>query len=256
MSQTISAAVRNNGRHLSFEGIANIRDLGGLSTYDGRVIRNGMLLRSSAVHEVSDSDVKTLVHTLDVRMIIDLRSAGEIDRTGRGPLSRVVPAYVNLPILSSPLIRANTLPDAGLASLMLHYLAYLEHSSRQITTAVRILSDCAHLPALFHCAAGKDRTGLLAAVLLDAVGVRREEIVADYALTRERMPRVIARLEVDSHSRDVIARFPKYALDADPATMDELLTHLDTHFGGSGGWLLSHGVVASDLDNLKSTLLV
>jgi hypothetical protein len=254
--QGTAAGGRGGSRHLSFESIHNIRDLGGLSTSDGRVIRAGMLLRSSAVDRVSERDARTLAHDMDMRIVIDLRSAGEVDRTGRGLLSQFIPAYVNLPILSTPRIRANVLPDTTLPSLTLHYLAYLEHSHRQISMAVRILSDHAHLPALFHCAVGKDRTGVLAAVLLDALGVRHEEISADYALSREHMPLVIASLQADSRSRAAIARVPSFVLDADPATMEELLIYLRTHFGGGSGWLRAHGVARGDIDNLKKALLV
>ena len=100
-------------RHLDFEGIDNIRDLGGLRTHDGHLTRADRLLRSSAVHEVSEDDVRRLTEVHAVKMVIDLRSPAEIDRTGRGLLSRHIAAYVNLPILGGRMKNADTLLDAA-----------------------------------------------------------------------------------------------------------------------------------------------
>jgi protein-tyrosine phosphatase len=109
-------------------------------------------------------------------------------------------------------------------------------------------------PALFHCAAGKDRTGVLAALVLDAVGVERDAIVADFALTNERLERIGARLR----------RFPTYAnytqrlatrdMGADPQTMIDVLAALDADHGGAAGWLLSAGLTQSELDTLRVAL--
>ena len=136
-----------------------------------------------------------------------------------------------------------------------HYMTYLEHSPAQITIAMRLLASQAHLPALFHCAAGKDRTGILAAVLLDALGVRHDEIVNDYALTRERMQQLIARLQRDPYSREMLASVPPFALDADPATMAEVLAHLRDQYGGAQGWLRHHGLEPEVIGRLQEALL-
>ncbi len=242
-------------RHLTLEGVDNIRDLGGLHTADGRRTKRGLLLRSSAVHEVTDADAKQLAQQHGVRLVIDLRSPNEIDKTGRGLLSRHIAAYVNLPILATGELAASTLVDARHGSMLGHYLAYLENSHAQFAIAVRLLASPAHLPALFHCAAGKDRTGTLAALVLDALGVKHDEIIADYALTRERMPSLIERLRRDAFHRHTLETVPAYALDADPATMAELLAHLQQHHGGAAAWLQAHGLEADVIDKLRSTLL-
>ncbi len=244
-----------NSRHLALEGIDNIRDLGGLRTHDGRRTRSGRLLRSSAVHAVTEADVQQLAESYGVKLVIDLRTPGEIDRTGRGLLSRHIPAYVNLPILGSHMKHADTLVDASLPSMTEHYLNYLAFSPAQITIAMRLLASHAHLPALFHCAAGKDRTGVLAAVLLDALGVQHDDIVADYALTAERMPPLIARLRNDAHSRALLDSVPAYALEAHPATMRAVLAHLHDSFGGARPWLLQHGLEPDAIGRLQDALL-
>ena len=242
-------------RHLAFEGIDNIRDLGGLNTTDGRRTRAGRLLRSSAVHEVTEEDVRRLTQLHGIRLVLDLRSHTEIDKTGRGLLSRWVEAYVNLPIRSTSTRAVDTLIDTSLPGMLEHYIGYLAHSHAQIAIAARLLASPAHLPALFHCAAGKDRTGVLTAVLLDALGVVHDEIVADYALSQERMQALITRLSREPDFKAIFDAVPPYALDAQPATMRDLLTHLQTEHGGASGWLQGHGLEAEVIERLKAALL-
>ena len=244
-----------SSRHIVLDSVDNIRDLGGLKTSDGRQTRKGVLFRSSLIHEISEQDAALLANDLGVRLILDLRSAGEIEQTGRGLLANHIPAYVNLPLFATDKKTVNLLPDDRLPTLALHYMGYLKKSSAQIATAVRLLAHSAHLPAVFHCAAGKDRTGTLAAVVLGAIGVRDREIIDDYALTNERMQYLLARLERSEHYRHVVSSAPAYTRGAHAETMHELLQHLHTEFGGARHWLLGIGVDAGTLAQLEATLL-
>ena len=120
--------------------------------------------------------------------------------------------------------------------------------------AVKVMAGSDGPPALFHCAAGKDRTGVLAALVLDSVGVEREAIVADFALTNERLERIGARLR----------RMPTYAnytgtlatkdMGADPQTMTDVLGALDEEHGGAAAWLLANGLTQGELDSLRAAL--
>jgi hypothetical protein len=242
-------------RHLLLESIDNIRDLGGLTTHDGYRTRAGKLYRSSAIHEVSAAEAERLARALGVRLVLDLRTWEEIEGTGRGLLAQHVAPYVNLPLFSSEARSAGVVPDHNQPSLTRHYIGYLTHSAGQFAMAARLLASDAHLPALFHCAAGKDRTGTLAAVLLDAVGVKHEEIIADYALTRERLDLLMARLARTVHYKSMMKSAPAYTRDADPATMQELLDHLQGNYGGAAGWLQSIGVEASAIERLRAVTL-
>lgn len=242
---------------LRFDGIDNIRDLGGLHTVDGRVTRHGRVLRSSAVHEATQADAERVVRELGVRLLVDLRSPKEVERLGRGPLARRLPAYVHAPLLAAPLHEggADTLIDASKSSMLEHYVAYLQHSAMQLAMAVRLLASDAHLPALFHCAAGKDRTGVLAALVLDAVGVRHDEIVADYVRSAANMPLILARLRQRADYERLMAKVPPYALQAPAQTMQDWLAHLQHMHGGAVGWLDRAGVGSDVVTALKRTLL-
>jgi protein tyrosine/serine phosphatase len=242
-------------RHLLLDSVDNIRDLGGLRTADGRHTRKGLLYRSSMVHEISGDDAALLAHDLGIRLIIDLRSHGEIRETGRGLLGDHVPAYVNLPIFATDKKTVKLLPDERASSLAQHYTGYLRKSPMQIAMAVRLLAHAAHLPAMFHCAAGKDRTGTLAAVVLDAIGVLHEDIIDDYALTAERFPFLLARMNRSEHYRQLVDSLPPHTRESRPDTMRELLTYLHDELGGARQWLLSNGVDEATLAQLESALL-
>jgi protein tyrosine/serine phosphatase len=252
---TSTSSVEARSRNLLLDSIDNIRDLGGLETYDGYRTREGKLYRSSAIHEVSPAEAETLASSLGLRLILDLRSHEECAGTGRGLLAQHVAAYANLPIFRFSHRSSGAVPDAGEISLFRYYIGYLEHSASQIAMAVRMLASDAHLPALFHCAAGKDRTGTLAAVLLDAVGVRHDQIIADYALTQERLDILMDRLSRTIHYSSMMQSLPAHTRDADPATMKALLEHLQEHHGGAAAWLQAAGVEKAVIERLRESML-
>jgi protein tyrosine/serine phosphatase len=109
-------------------------------------------------------------------------------------------------------------------------------------------------PALFHCAAGKDRTGVLAALVLDAVGVERDAIVADFALTNERLERVGARLRRMPTYSNYTSKLSNRDMGADPQTMIDVLATLDDRDGGAAGWLLANGLTDAELASLTAAL--
>jgi protein-tyrosine phosphatase len=130
-----------------------------------------------------------------------------------------------------------------------------------VVAAARLLADPEHQPALVHCAAGKDRTGTLVAILLDAAGVRHEDIVADYALTDANMDAVIERVSrrLRNAGGDGPAHAPRNlpaaSLRAVPETMIEFLDQLTTVFGGGAAWLRTHGLSEAELTRFREHFL-
>ena len=124
----------------------------------------------------------------------------------------------------------------------------------RVVGAVKVIASPAGPPALFHCAAGKDRTGVLAALVLDSVGVEREAIVADFALTNERLERIGARLRRMPTYSNYTGKLATRDMGADPQTMTDVLEALDEEHGGAAAWLLANGLTTAELESLRAAL--
>ena len=180
-------------RWVELEGLDNVRDVGGLPLVDGGTTRSGVLLRSASLHYATAADVEHLVDRFGLRLVLDLRTQREIDRDGPTPIAAAGVETVALSFIPedepTAARRPATTPTRCCAA-----------TSATSSTAPRTSSrPCAGWPppdtgpTLVHCAAGKDRTGVLVAIVLDVVGVRREAVVADYALSAERVEALFRR---------------------------------------------------------------
>ena len=251
---------------IELEGAVNVRDLGGLPSSDGGKTVGGRLLRSDNLQELSPADVATLVRDFGLSTVIDLRSTAELTAEGPGPLDAVESVrHVHLPVL----------PEQGHATDMVadvlltrddqdrsrfpgdpragHYLGYLEDRPGQVAEALRTIAR-SEGAALVHCAAGKDRTGVVVALALCAVGVRADAIIADYAATAERTDAILERLRRSpTYAIDVI-RKPADSHRPRPETMTAFLEQMDARYGGVVPWLDDHGFSPGDLDRLHARL--
>jgi protein tyrosine/serine phosphatase len=236
-------------RLLDLEGCLNFRDLGGYRTADGRRTRWGRLFRSDALHHMTPRDVALVRDELGIRTVVDLRSTAE--RAGEPVAELCAPpirAY-HIPLFD----RERTGPAPALPLDQL-YFGLLAVAREPMARIVRVLAD-ATAPALVHCAAGKDRTGLVAAVVLGALGVREEEIVEDYAATRLGLERIVDRLRASASYDFVFSELPPDTLHAEPETMERLLAHVARDHGSMRGYLLGSGVTEAELAALEASLL-
>jgi protein-tyrosine phosphatase len=261
-------------RWIELAGADNMRDLGGLPTADGRTVRPGRLIRSDSLQDLTDGDVRLLVDELGVRAVADLRTGVEVAGEGPGPITRepavrvehhsLFPEPDEVQVSDSadgPVVlpwqeRDTKLTEderqRGVSGV---YLRYLDDRADSVIAALRLIagSDGA---TIVHCAAGKDRTGVVVAVALSEVGVTREAIVDDYALSADRVEAIIARLvSRRTYATDLDKDEPIDKHKPKPATMDRLLAALDERFGGAPGWLRSHGWTEDDAAALRHKLL-
>lgn len=234
----------------------NWRDLGGLPTTDGRSTRGGMLFRSDTLQELDDADARRLADEVGLRTVVDLRLNGEVTREGRGPLENQSSVrHLGVPIVSIDLSVPGTAVPLITADMHVpHYLGFLEVSATKFQTIAETLADDG-LPAVVHCAAGKDRTGVVVAVILDAVGVERQGIIDDYVRTREAYPRVHERLQRLASYAEHIDQQPPEVLDSSPETMIGFLDGLAAGYGSGAEYLRSVGVSAETLAALRSALV-
>jgi len=243
-------------RRILLKACFNFRDLGGLETVDGRRVRSGVLYRADALHRLTADDLDVL-RGLGLRTVIDLRSKGEIERHGRVALAdhdEVV--HVHLAMMDE-IWSTEDMPrdDEAPAPEVLGegYLRMLEFGGPAVATAIRLLADGETLPAVFHCTAGKDRTGVLAALVLGQLGVPEEAIAEDYALTELAVDGTRAWLQVNDP--DVMGALPAWAWRAPATTMLAFLEQVRAEHGSIPGLLAHLGVSQATLDALEDTLL-
>jgi protein-tyrosine phosphatase len=238
-------------RRLAWEGVLNARDLGGYPAAGGRETRWGAVVRSDSLGDLSGAGRAALAG-YGIRAIIDLRLADEI---ARHPNPFAEPGdhgvvYTNVSIIDPA---AGFPPDTF--TLAENYLWMLDRFRGFVAEVMAAIAGAPEGGVLIHCAAGKDRTGLISALLLGLVGVPPETIAADYALTAELLrPRDEEWLEHGPGERaEREALLARYAPTAE--VMLEVLGGLAERHGGVEGYLLEAGVAPADLDRLRERLL-
>ncbi|MFD3703189.1 tyrosine-protein phosphatase [Nocardia sp. NPDC058658] len=239
----------STGRELPLRGAVNARDLGGLRTVDGRQVRRMRVLRSDLLTGLDAGDVAFLLGECGLRTIVDLRAPDETVTDGTGSIVDTVATYRNLHVYGASRVRLDLTEVAPDSSLFDRYREYLEHSGENIAAVLRLLATSGHLPALIHCAAGKDRTGVVVALLLAVVGVRTDDIIADYAATTPNLAALRARGPRPDN------RVPAWVFAAEATTMRQFLTHLDTEYGGPAAWATGAGLDRATQRRLADSLL-
>jgi protein tyrosine/serine phosphatase len=232
-------------RRLTWDGCFNVRDLGGLPTADGRLIRPGALVRSDKVGGLSADGWASLVGH-GVRTIVDLRDPSEHQPD-------IAPRPLDLMTVSSPLEdQSDTVFWAqyrSLSSTPLYYRPFLERFPRRIVAALAAIAEAPPGGVLVHCAAGRDRTGMVTLVLLALLGVAPEAIVADYLLSAEGLRRRSehqGRADEDVAAQAILRRAGTTATDE----LTSLLASLDP-----AAYVQAGGLHPVHLDALRARLL-
>ena len=241
-------------RFIELDGVFNFRDLGGLPTRDGGITRSGLMFRSDALHHLEAPAVEWLVDH-GMQTIIDLRSSVELERTGRGPLEHTAIGWLHAPLSHGDATAGHVLPQTLIdGDLGKHYVASLEERTPILAQVIAYLADLDNLPAVFHCTAGKDRTGMVAALVLSLVGVADDVIVHDYTLTDDRMALVIERIRA-SGTLPETTPLPERVGRAEAASMETFLAALREQYGGTDGWARGAGVSAETIAALRTALV-
>lgn len=240
---------------VELEGCFNFRDLGGYATADGRKLRTGQVFRSDGLQALTESDLRLLTGEIGLGAVIDLRSDEEVAADGSGGIAERVPVH-RIPLFQSTRRQAaevdlsRLLPDS-MGDL---YFMMLTVAQEPIARVVRLLSQL-EVPAVFHCAAGKDRTGVISSVLLSLLGVPEETIVADYAFSRKNIDRINARLDASATYQRLMRDLPEGAYDADPAAVRHFLARVAQELGSLAAWAESAGIDAGIRSRLDARLL-
>ncbi|NUU25695.1 MAG: tyrosine-protein phosphatase [Streptomycetaceae bacterium] len=221
-------------RHIAFERLHNFRDMGGYRTADGREVAWGRLYRSDSLGKLARSDADgERFAALGVRTVVDLRYPWEIERAGRvGEYPGL--AYHNLSIEHRPYGQATLGPEVPTERFLAdRYAEVAGDGVAEIRAVLDVLAADGAGPAVVHCASGKDRTGLIAALVLTLLGVGDEDIVADFALTERASERLIA--DWNAARPDIPITWPGYAR-APEGVMRLFLAGIAAEYGSLRGY--------------------
>ena len=242
--------------------LLNLRDVGGVQCAEGRRVRRGRLFRSATPDFATPADVATL-ERLGIRAVLDLRTEPERmypvrraesdpgEWVSHSPLDRfAVHRVAMLTQLWDPgtLASTNVRPERFLAD---RYLEMCELGAPSIAECVRLLAGDQFTPALVHCTAGKDRTGVLVALLLSTLGVTNADIADDYSLSALAMPELVALIRDHTPERmDAMVNQPSAFLSSPSKAMHLFLDELASRHGSIVGYFGSIGVEPHTIDVL------
>jgi protein-tyrosine phosphatase len=257
MSAATVPAAHHPNRRIGLEHVHNFRDLGGYPTDGGKATRWNTLFRSDGLYRLRSAEDVLRVRQLQLRSVIDLRTKREQDDQGIFPTAEISVTFHHLSIVDVTWSNSET-PDITdpVEFLVWGYRDMLEVGSSRFAEAMRVLAQAKALPAVFHCAAGKDRTGVLAALVLASLGVDDEHICADYGLTKDAMQRWITWAK--QHQPELAQRFattPPVFLAADPEAMKIILEDLHKKYGSVANYVREIGVEPETVASLKHLLL-
>ncbi len=239
-------------RHIVLDGCLNFRDLGGYPTAHRRRVRWRQLFRSDSLHLLSPDDVRLVREQLGLGCVVDLRSTAELHKEGRGLLEAQAMRFHHLPLFDGE--RRDRGDQPAFANLGELYFVMLDYAAGAVGNVVTALADT-DCPAVFHCAAGKDRTGVISAVLLGLLDVPDEVIVADYAVSREHIAAITERLMSLEGYRAILTELPPDTMHAEPETMVTLLTRVREKHGSMEAYARSAGVPAEAIAALRGRML-
>jgi protein-tyrosine phosphatase len=275
MAMAAGEIMESTERWLRLDGTSNTRDLGGLPTSDGRTTARHRLIRSDSLQDLSEQDVKILVNEIGVRGVVDLRTGIERASEQPGALHReplvliehrslfkedeAVPGSPSgdgrngkdVPLVLPWNSRDSNGKQVNEAAEL--YSRFLVERPDSVLHALRLVAN-PEGATIVHCTAGKDRTGVIAALALSAVGVTREAIVADYVQTAERIDAILRRMKAKPLFASIkLEEVGKHTPKAE--TIRNLLETIDSQFGSVAGFLSHHGWTPDEQARLRTKLL-
>jgi protein-tyrosine phosphatase len=237
----------------------NFRDIGGYPARRGRTVAWRRVYRSGEFRNLTREDLHRLTKELRVGCVIDLRSDFEVKKHGNGLLAEAGLKYHNIIFMANggdPEANAKRYEHCTNMGEFYIELVQQKEYGRKIVEALEVIAEPENYPLVFHCAVGKDRTGMLAAMLLSLLGVGNADIIEDYTLSEPYMDELLARLKNNPPKNDPPLDIPDYFWKAPAESMKLLLAMLKKEYGGVAGYLKAMGMPASLPAQLKKGLLI
>jgi protein-tyrosine phosphatase len=247
----------DHDRHVLLELAFNVRDLGGLPADGGRVVRSGVLYRGDGIQRLGPADADAL-RALGLRTVLDLRTDAEL--ADHGVFSGPGVVHHHLPVLRETWDARSFDPtadhDAVVAFLTARYVEMLEEGPDALAGAITAIADPANQAVLFHCAAGKDRTGVVALLVLGLLGVSDDDMADDYHLTQHGTSRWLSWAEqAEPQMLEAMADQPVAYLASPREAALGLLDELRRRHGSVEAYVAGIGVTDATVERLRSGLL-
>ncbi len=266
---------------IELAGVVNMRDVGGMVTESGDVVQDHRLLRSDNLQDLPPESIRVLLEDYHLTDVVDLRTFVEVAKEGDGPLRTIGSVRHHHFTLYREDSDESGIPAAEKALpwetdekraraerhlnghrhrpshdefWSQHYLKYLTTRPDSVLAALHAVST-SDGAAIVHCAAGKDRTGTIVGLALKMVGVVDEQVIADYAASAERVPRILDRLRTKPAYAENLRDKTVAQQSPQADTMRLMLEALRTEFGGVQGWLSRQGWTEQDTDRMRRKLL-
>jgi protein-tyrosine phosphatase len=245
-------------RHLRFESVSNFRDIGGYRTRQGYTIAWRRVFRSGEFAKITRNDFKRLMEEISPASVVDLRSKFEVERHGIGLLSEADIKYHNISFIADGGDRKaderRYKEFKNMGEFYLDLMPKKEYGQR-IIEALEVIATPENHPLVFNCAVGKDRTGILAAVLLSVLGVTDEDIIEDYSLSGPYMEELLKTIDADPQIAEGVKALPDFFWKASPESMALFLNTLRRDYGSVNGYLEFMGSEPSLIERLEKALL-
>jgi protein-tyrosine phosphatase len=246
-------------RHLKFNSVLNFRDIGGYRRRQGKTVAWRRIFRCGEFRNITEPDMKRLTEELGVNSIIDLRNGFELENHGKGRLEGSNIKYCNIAFMADggdP--EANARRYSQLTNMGDFYLqlARQKDFGKKIVEALEVIADPGNHPLVFHCAVGKDRTGMLAAVLLSLLGVDEKDIIDDYALSEPYMDELMAKIKVAPPNGGPSMDIPGYFWKASPSSMELFLSTICKEYGSVPQYVAAMGGQPDLAERLAKALLI
>jgi protein-tyrosine phosphatase len=246
-----------HSRHIGLKSVTNFRDIGGYRTQNGNSVAWRRVFRSGEFGHLTRNDFQRLTEEIGLTSVIDLRSTLEIERQGIGLLSESDIRYHSVPFFTGSdraedeqLFRKLT----NMGEFYVHLVRYKDFGKR-IIEALEVIAEPENHPLVFNCAVGKDRTGILASILLSILGVGDEDIIEDYSLSGPYMEELLKQINSNPKMAEAIKPLPGYFWKAAPESMTLFLSTLRKEYGSTKGYLESLGMEPSLVGRLERALL-
>ncbi len=229
-------------QEVKLETTYNTRDLGGYYTDDGKITKHGMFFRSDNTHQLTESDIKKAKEEYNLKTVIDLRTEKETEDFPDRFANVEGINYINTPISYDDCLEEFKASDQGLSILYFYILKNQKHALKDIFDTI---ANAENGGILFHCTLGRDRTAIVAMLLLGLAEVNKQNIIEDYEITYSLIKHLdIIKRDLNIYGEKKCRTFPEY--------IEKIMTYIKENYNTFENYLIDCSVSQENLEKIKN----